>query len=1832
MKYIHITPSAILSSILSISILCNTAAPALAQVNSTTPRRTNIPHFNLELERYTATTFANDAIQDQRVQQHIRMLEAAEQFSNGSLTDEQLARLAHIGFMFAPRLQGQGFDKTDFEQFQEIYNQQLMQEYEREKAALQDSRREIEQRITTNKNKYRADTYRKDLYTSALEQLTKSLSGNDLEQKEQFTAAAIELDQQLASLTLHDNQPASAQLNTLSDNPALAPKEKQLLTALIEKIQLQEQALTQWEEQANSQLNSWYNTNLAALDRWKASTHNKAQRVFDTEYSPRLLQAREQEVKSAVADLWAYKGRAPRARIKFLSLAPIIAQLRTMDGNSFLSEQHIRWLTEQYIQILETSSCLTKETANACNLEFTAISGLGMLAQSNKSDQAARAIETFMTASRKTSFAVPTLLAGTTALLSMKQYSVLRGFIYAATRDEQNVSDIDILSIENAVNMFANINGQYLGEISKYTQYPLQENPTDQTPIANAWEDVAQILADDGSPQALNILREYGVEQCSVYTEVSISLKEETKLRCKGIVPFLVGALVSGKSGANQYNPTSVETMPGYVATNYGNRYISPEQAQRNAAALANQKRAFFNYAASMGMDNAAMLARHLFLQSMGDLNAESELRVDTKLFTAYQNATANRAPKSEFAITAYTRNSAAYNAKRARQDRTQFFRKVGRWADIGILIWCVIDISKWGHSGVKIARAMAKASSMARNGATVAQRAVMLRNLNIAPKLRAFINIPGRIRNGMAPSVLAELPHFTSQTVELPKFAGFVESAGTIAAGSLRFTAETGTLAADVEALSGAAAGTLSPAQISGFDSMLGTASANANLRFANRSFWQRAFTFNANNSYRSYLLRELGELPLPSGFSAADMNTVRFQISNMGLKVPDNIRSFQVPTLLQSANGIPGLNSAALTRVMTTSLGTQPTAQQLTHTQGLVDAAINDANAQFLNRGWLSRQMNFLFHKQNNTYRNLLLDNLAAQFDKDGLMFTNPSEFKLYRDLVQNITVDTQLQAPTWGTQLGRLGHASQGGKFQTMGNTLFQTAGSSQAPQTLPLVFQMQRKRWLRGGISGIDTQNYQRVIITDKNGHLTFGFGNNLKEPVTPSQFKLTLAEEDVPTLLRAAQGYTGAPLQLKLTSTSGKWLWNPSFYSKRWTAFTQARQAGKTLPLGSLLRGKNNIYVHDIPVQIRLADGTLQTLPITFKADSYLGLRNASAVLDGGALTWYRDGQLLSGIPAFSYGLPKNQISPFLNLIRDTHLQNPLHLSGLSGKNKITPLMWATGLSLSSASTGLIAPLENVYGDRITEGEKTMISLAFPYLPSLAAPLFSPLVMKIGALRTLQIALGVSSAGLAFTTLTGFSGKLDNNNLPPIWPLYVSGTAIGISSALSRSGLNLLIDSMGGGGTLLRSMAYKNIGSFALLLPPFVANYLDKDIDFSLAFPVLAGLSTGALTWVSASRISSSIGKAEGFMPFKPLELSRPMSWLPTLGKNTKTAFKATWDQSWSTLRLLSTKEVLPLVIAATAFTGFEAGAFSKAGNQMIRPNLQNQDLPSWVPESNRKNYVAMLTNISVILFPLLARFTAKPTLKLMETGRAGDEYRHMLQASFALNTIGAGLLYTNGFDGYNSLGMLGIGLMGFGTANMTQSFQKLSNISVKSSAYARKLTRGLVGAEKTALENSLVTKTMTGFPVQQLGIAIVPTIVSAYTDRQIDEGVINKGDAAQTSMWIPITSLALCFGASASRIGLFPTHIPTGTLGLSKGIFGSYSGALQQLQIPQFYLKDPLYGVPPGFRPIPTNPIVNMGEIIPSQKDLKLIEKQLQANPVPAEEEPAQPEETNEEE
>lgn len=1581
------------------------------------------------------------------------------------------------------------------------------------------------------------------------------------------------------------------------------------------KKKYDEDKINVWRAEGDANLKKWQDDAHRQLAAWKKNQLSNIKKAYEDAKNNISLDEREQAVSEAVRDLWMLKDKAPYAKRTLLVLAPSILPLKDLKGNSFFNAEQREWLESNYRQILQKEKSCVKDANTAfpkinCDTQFAAIVALGMMSNDRN---AAYDIIDFMTANRESHIAVPTLISGTAALLAMKQYAPLRGFLHEATLKERDMSAVDILSFENAVNNLATINGEYLGQISKLAEYPLTANPDEKSATGNAWEDVASVLAQHNTPESLALLREFGVEQCAAAPSLYSMDNKTLHLYCTGIKPFLVGALRTGKSGAEQYSRRMADTSAGSSIGNYGTRIITEEEAQRNRQRQQNTIASWRAFVKQSGLTAPAAVARALFVESMGDLSAESELELDQKLYKVYETSLKTNKPNPGYAITAYTRGSAEYNAKRVRQDRVRFWRTAGKVGDIALLIWCVVDISKWAFSGAKIAAALAKASAMARGGASVAQRAMMLRRLNVVRPIRKMTAIPvkvgARVRAGMAPAVTSQM-HFFANAPQMPKIAGFIESAGTIAKANVRFSAEAGVLTLDAKNILESSGGTLNVKHISDMQKSLAAASENANTAFANRASWKKIAAFNQNAAYRKYLAREITSLPSVPGLTGAEASSLAFGIKNSAaISVPANIASFKTPSLLTGG----ALNSGALTQVMYKTAGVMPTTKEVTRSAALFNDALERTNIQFANRNWFARSWNRMWGNANKTYKNMLLDNLAASYDRDGMMFKELQQRNLYRSFVAAVQNDRTIKAPASLKRYKQMPYNPEKTDFKRMGTALLSSSDPNVLPADLPLDIYMDT------GISGVRPANsYQRVIFTDKKTDkgsvYLFGMGNNLSKPFQPQNFKITLPASDMPLFVRAVDRVNPAvPFELKLTPLKHQGFTNrvANSFQLRKTAFmeTYAQRKWYKPPFKeALVRDKKDIYIHEIPVFRRTENGGLSQVPLLLKADSYLGLKGTRAVLEtNGQMAWYQGGRALADMPLFSYGIPKTNLRPFVDVVQKMGPGARLSLQVKSTRSKMLPLYVATGLSLSSASTSLIAPLENIYGSQITDTDKTLISLALPYIPSLAAPLFSPLVMKVGALKAVKMALFTSTTGLFFAYTQGFNGKVNESHLPPIWPLFVSGAAIGVSSALSRSGLNLLIDSIGGGGSLLKSMAYKNIGSFALLVPPILYNAVKGpgEGDFSLAFPVLATLSGLSLGSMYFSRIDTNIGKTANFMKFAKFN-GGMFARTKTFMGNTRIAFKEGWRETASSFRILGSKELLPLTAAAFAFTGFEAATFNKASNQLIRPEVSEMSFIKGIDERNRKNWIALITSGTVVLFPMLTRFGAKPAMSALANPlKEGIEYKRMLKISYGLNIAGGTMLMNYGFDGFDSPGFLGIALVGLGTANVTQSLQKLSNLKVLHGRYVTEAVRGLATAEANAFRKATVTKAMTVFPVSQIGLATVPMIVSGYTDRQVrQERIETQNEAPRTSLWIPLTSIAASVGFAGSSIGLLPQRLPTGLLGVSKGIFGSYPIAFKNAAGLLPYQVNPYYGQPQNYVPLP-NLVINPQQIIPTDEKVK---------------------------
>lgn len=146
----------------------------------------------------------------------------------------------------------------------------------------------------------------------------------------------------------------------------------------------------------------------------------------------------------------------------------------------------------------------------------------------NQAGAYSKAVEKLIYKSEDTAGFNHILSTGFASLLAVKDYSALRRILSRYTAKENEGADWgDYISLSFYADKIHNSKGKYLGKASELAQY------TTKYSYENTFTDLAQLLAEDGSNEALKILKEYGVD---------LGLKSSIK-------PFLYGALKSGKSG-----------------------------------------------------------------------------------------------------------------------------------------------------------------------------------------------------------------------------------------------------------------------------------------------------------------------------------------------------------------------------------------------------------------------------------------------------------------------------------------------------------------------------------------------------------------------------------------------------------------------------------------------------------------------------------------------------------------------------------------------------------------------------------------------------------------------------------------------------------------------------------------------------------------------------------------------------------------------------------------------------------------------------------------------------------------------------------------------------------------------------------------------------------------------------------------------------------------------------------------------------------------------------------------------------------------------------------
>lgn len=160
---------------------------------------------------------------------------------------------------------------------------------------------------------------------------------------------------------------------------------------------------------------------------------------------------------------------------------------------------------------------------------------------------------------------------------------------------------LDLLFISHWVDVIQNALGRYLGNVSSAGRLPAQEKGGAEK---NVWEELAYLLADENrtTPEIRNVVEKYALGSCQITYDYRAARKDHTQLSCHTLYPFLVGALrahVTGGAGAG----------------------LKHEAARR-------------------GLTPAAYVARAWFERVFGDLDAESEYRIDSLLHRVFAQET----------------------------------------------------------------------------------------------------------------------------------------------------------------------------------------------------------------------------------------------------------------------------------------------------------------------------------------------------------------------------------------------------------------------------------------------------------------------------------------------------------------------------------------------------------------------------------------------------------------------------------------------------------------------------------------------------------------------------------------------------------------------------------------------------------------------------------------------------------------------------------------------------------------------------------------------------------------------------------------------------------------------------------------------------------------------------------------------------------------------------------------------------------------------------------------------------------------------------------------
>ncbi len=465
-----------------------------------------------------------------------------------------------------------------------------------------------------------------------------------------------------------------------------------------------------WKAENLKNIESIFNDTILKNDTYFNEQLDKITNHYDEFLKEFKLEAEEAffvHVKDLFAELINLYNKNPKeVKDQILEVTPVVVSLVNSKGSRVYNKEQKNILLDLYRNVLEeenskfannkdyeTNPC---EDMAYCSNLTNAIMGIGVLSPSHKdSDLIIKIIKNY----DETPAFGSIMITGLAALLAMENYDAVDKFLMQKTKDEDKFEAMDSLNVfdfENWVLFAAAKNGKYYGKVSTKTVY------YDDTKVRNAYTDLAQMLADDGSPQALNILKKYGVDKCKVMQTSGV--KKETlakySISCQGIKPFLLGALLSGKSGAAQYS------LPKPSANNSNYRNISEhnQKLQNNYYNLAKNN---FNG------DAEAMLAAHFMTLGLGDLPAEDEYNIDTALYKIFKDRIPEKFLKSKFIVVDRIRKA----QKEDRQEDTTAGIWIARAANVYVLVKFLVVL---GAKALGFGKGVFNAIKMSKIGLTV--------------------------------------------------------------------------------------------------------------------------------------------------------------------------------------------------------------------------------------------------------------------------------------------------------------------------------------------------------------------------------------------------------------------------------------------------------------------------------------------------------------------------------------------------------------------------------------------------------------------------------------------------------------------------------------------------------------------------------------------------------------------------------------------------------------------------------------------------------------------------------------------------------------------------------------------------------------------------------------------------------------------------------------------------------------------------------------------------------------------------------------------------------